>query len=569
MEALSPLELQGVEQPLFNLDLHDVNKLDNLRSYYGLCSKSTDLFVTTSCFAAWKKEKCTNGCAKLIPAVPAEAPLEGGGEKCCVFFFDDNINLHLGAGAGAPETKGICNLRDINTGEYVDFSEGNNGFKLEREHRHTLIHHSSKYRTVLIQANILEAMSNDDYFTSIIDKYSQEGEKLIVYMDVNGTILWSDSIMGLGARELLLEAMLGLAEVYPHEPFEIQWEEQPEVKLSAKTVMKQLMHDISDGDKSIFHLFLTLEKTCVLLRRVLLNAKLTWANGGEFTIEDFVVAYEGYVLQLRKQETGREHHGITTSWFRCLKQLQDGGHTAVINSFGMDTQKVVVRSAEEAHSVMHVAVNFEMWSERDASKYAAQFKDADDSLSPKATHKDAMGWPSASPTRPYEKLLPGPSDPPATSSGSVRAFAASARAGAPSGAVPLLLAPPGAGARGSSGPSSKEEVLTSGGAAGASSSSTAAGKPSGCLPCTKRPPPESAGPEGRTSTEEERGAKRPPADEKEAAQELKFKPPRRPSPAVSGAREVEQQFRSIEVGTSEKNDRSSLMAAAVLFGSKA
>ncbi len=31
---------------------------------------------------------------------------------------------------------------------------------------------------------------------------------------------------------------------------------------------------------------------------------------------------------------------------RCLRQLQDGGHTAVINSFGMDTQKVVVRSVD-------------------------------------------------------------------------------------------------------------------------------------------------------------------------------------------------------------------------------
>jgi len=109
--------------------------------------------------------------------------------------------------------------------------------------------------------------------------------------------------------------------------------------------------------------------------------------------------------------------------------------------------------------------------------------------------------------------------------------------------------------------------LTPGGAAGASSSSTAADTPSGCLPPTKRPPPESAGPEGRTLTEEERGAKRPPADEKEA--ELKFIPPRRSSPSVSLAREVEQPFRSIEIGTSEKNDRSSLMAAAVLFGSKA
>ena len=33
----------------------------------------------------------------------------------------DNINLHLG---GACDAEGICNLRDVENGEFVDFSVG-------------------------------------------------------------------------------------------------------------------------------------------------------------------------------------------------------------------------------------------------------------------------------------------------------------------------------------------------------------------------------------------------------------------------------------------------------------
>lgn len=374
-ESLAPLDLKpGLA--LYNLDLHTGNTLEKLRSYYGMCSKSTELFVTTSCFAAWKKAKCTNGSAKLIPAVPARE--NGSGDSCCVFFFDDNINLHLGSSAGAAGTKGICNLRDITTGEYIDFSIGNNGFVRERAYQHTLIHHSSKYRNVLVQANILEAMSNDDYFTSIIERYARAGEKLIVYMDVNGTILWSDSIMGLGPSELVLEAMYGFAQVRPRRPFEFKWRDQPPIKLERPQMLKQLMHELSDNDKEVFHSFLNTDICCELLQQLSPNANLGWSqHEGSFSPEDFLREYEGYMTELRKHDGGKDPsaHGITESWFRCLRQLEEGGHAAVINSFGMDTQRVVVRSSSDAKRVMHVAINFEMWSDRDASKYAAQFQE--------------------------------------------------------------------------------------------------------------------------------------------------------------------------------------------------
>lgn len=438
-----------------------------------------------------------------------------------MFFFDDNINLHLGNVAGAPDTKGICNLRDIYTGAYVDFSIGSNGFSLERAHRHTLIHHSSKYRAVLVQVNILEAMSNDDYFTSIIDKYAKEGEKLIVYMDVNGTILWSDSIMGLGPSELLLEAMLALSVVHPSEPFIIRWEENPEVKVREPTVVKQLMHDISGHDKTIFHSFLVLDKACELLRKLEgHNAKLFWNNGPEFIIEEFVAAYEGYVRQLRKQGSSREHHGITNSWFRCLRQLQDGGHTAVINSFGMDTQKVVVRSVADSQSVMHVAVNFEMWTERDASKYAAQFKEAMDSLTPTASPKRggaSHGFPGLTQTASSSSSTAPP--------GGSGSMPNGVGTGGPSSCSCTDTAFSGCPVNGQDAnvPGPYDDVMMR----------TGSDNSWPCSP-TKRPPPE---------PQDERG-RRSPASGK-TAQEVRFMPPPRAVPAKAagppGAREAERE----------------------------
>merc|ERR1719362_1382406 len=130
------------ELPVSNFDLNH-GDIDSLQKYFEICSKASDLLVTTSCFAVWKKGNTTNGSAKVIPAVPSSsftATKSGGNQATRVFFFDDNINLSLGRLAGAAETNGICNLRDVTSGKYVDFSVGNNGFACDTAFRHTLIH---------------------------------------------------------------------------------------------------------------------------------------------------------------------------------------------------------------------------------------------------------------------------------------------------------------------------------------------------------------------------------------------------------------------------------------------
>lgn len=386
MQALSPLHLHPDFQ-VSNLDLQNGDIHQNLLAYYDICCEATDLLVTTSCFSRWKSGKATNGSAKVIPAVPSASfskahSNKGGSDNIGavrVFFFDDNMNLSLGTAAGAAEAKGICCLRDITSGEYVDFSAGCNGFQCESAFRHTLIHCSPKYHNVLVQANILDAMSNPDYFTSILVKYRRPGERLIVFMDVNGTILWNDTVMDQCPEKVLLGTMLGFVEVRPQRPFFVTWGEQPRLRLARPRSLKLLLQDLARGDNERFHEFWQRERCEEILAQLCLSADLGWVGQtGCFSSKEFFSAYQDYWGELQKleKEQGPVSKGITSSWFHCFNSLRadkESRHAVIINSFGMDTQHVVVRSVIDPRRVHHVAINFELWSERDASRFKQQF----------------------------------------------------------------------------------------------------------------------------------------------------------------------------------------------------
>merc|ERR1712032_1362409 len=82
----------------------------------------------------------------------------------------------------------------MGSGAFVDFAVGENGFKLGHAGRHTAILHSSEYNSVLVKANILDAIEDPDYFARIIQAHSLPGEKAVVFMDVNSTIICNDSV---------------------------------------------------------------------------------------------------------------------------------------------------------------------------------------------------------------------------------------------------------------------------------------------------------------------------------------------------------------------------------------
>lgn len=400
MEKVADLQSDFV---VYNLDLFtdSTKELEGLQRYYNLCKEASDLLVTTSCFSVWKNGKFRNGCAKVIPAIPVGSVDKGRPTR--VFFFDDNINLHLGGSSGSSDAKGICNLRDISKGEYIDFSEGKNGFVRESAKRHTLIHHSPEYCNVMVQVNILDAMSDPQYFVDIIKRYAKEGEKLIVYMDVNGTILWDDSIMGLGPDEVILSAMFGCIEVRPKSAVDFEWEDdrtsesEPRHWCSSTApgnrkfqlvhldqqpqLLKQVVHSMSNGDDKLYHSFWQQKRCERLLREVahfgevgLRSSSLEGEGGATLSPEGFTDLYRMYMAELTKQEMAL---GITTSWFKCLSMLRDGGHSVVIQSFGMDTLRVVRNSVKNPREVVNIAVNHELWSDRDKSEFANQFRKYD------------------------------------------------------------------------------------------------------------------------------------------------------------------------------------------------
>lgn len=353
---------------IYDLDIYGDGKLtENLRTYYQLCKDTKDLLVTTSNFAVWRASKKTNGSAKVIPAIPSNY-----GEDARVFFFDDNINLHLG---GSSEVDGICNLRDIGTGEFVDFSVGRNGFQCCRAFRHTLIHHSSQYRNVLIQANILDAMANADYFMEIILKFAEPGEKLIVYVDVNGTLVWDDTMAGKGTPEVLLSTMFRFAEVRPKagkptDGVEFPWLGLPPVKIKTPQALKQVVLTLSRNEAE-YAAFWSVETCRRFLKELSAVADIAWQmEQGATSLEEFFSVYEGYLNVLRKHATVE---GITRSWFTVYEALRLGGHTVVLNSFGVDSRRVVLQSVKDERQVLQITVNYQMWCDRDRDAWDRQF----------------------------------------------------------------------------------------------------------------------------------------------------------------------------------------------------
>jgi len=366
--------------PIYHLSLHDGDGREGLIDFYNICLRAKDLMVTTSCFANWKSGGCTNAFGKVIPAPPV------AGESPRIFFFDDNINLHLGKSAGAPDAKGICNLRDITTNEYVEFSEGSNGFVCERSHRHTLIHHSSLYRVVLVQASILDAVLHEAYFSSIISKYRQDGEDIIVFMDVNGTILSSDTIMELDSKQLLLNTLCGFVEVRPRAACQVAFQGRA-IQLEKPVMLKQLILDhntngVASSRQTAAERAKTftrewLEKLILALSEV---ADIGWyQKEGEFQPSEFLEALDQHLACLADHDDTNgspSSSGLTASWMRCVQSLRQEKQTIVLNSFGVDAHRVLVHSRPDHECALHLAVNSELWSERDRTQFHQQLQAA-------------------------------------------------------------------------------------------------------------------------------------------------------------------------------------------------
>mmetsp|Transcript_120663 Transcript_120663/g.341194 ORF Transcript_120663/g.341194 Transcript_120663/m.341194 type:complete len:436 (+) Transcript_120663:69-1376(+) len=334
----------------------------NLALYLQMCTERKDLLVTTSCFSEWKENNFINGHAKVIPAVR-----NGGVETpSCIFFFDDNLEFE-----GNADSPGICNLRDQETAEFVEFGEGRNGFTRTCFNRHTVVHSSSEYRNVLVKANILDALENEDYFTNIISAYTQPHEKVLVFMDVNSTIVCNDTSAGKDVPRTLLSVMFELIEMRPHRSTEFCWDDET-YKIEKVTSLKRLVKVLTKGDHGSYSNFWTLENCARLLALLLPLGEVGWASqAGPITSPAiFKLQFQTYMAAV---STVLSKSGIATSWFRCFDALQSRGHAVVLNSFGIDTRKVVLATVPDERRVMHITVDYELWHKCDVVKYESQF----------------------------------------------------------------------------------------------------------------------------------------------------------------------------------------------------
>mmetsp|Transcript_93871 Transcript_93871/g.297953 ORF Transcript_93871/g.297953 Transcript_93871/m.297953 type:complete len:450 (-) Transcript_93871:64-1413(-) len=379
VDSLIPIHVHP-DFRIYDIKVAGDNRLQRgLQQYHNICREHVGLLVTTSCFSTWLKARKTNGSAKLIPAIPSSSgnlsditrsPLSDcHGKAVRVFFFDDNINLHLG---GSSDIDGICNLRDVSTGAYVNFSAGENGFEVDHAYQHTVIHHSTQYRNTLVQANILDAMANTDYFLSIIKRYSEPGEKLIVFFDVNGTLLWDDTVSNKGMAEVLLSTMFRFTEVRPREPCDFSWEGRPPVRLEKQVTLRQLVSEISNKDSEYYARFWNQDTCSRFLQELSAQADLGWLNDrSSLTQESFLKTYQEYLRQLHEHVS---EDGITNSWGQVWDYLRNDGHLAVLNSFGIDTHRVVARSVPDGRQVLYITIDYNLWGQKDLLKWSSIFE---------------------------------------------------------------------------------------------------------------------------------------------------------------------------------------------------
>merc|ERR1719356_625826 len=346
-----------------NLDLHgEAERAEQLQQYYDMCRQTTGLHVTTSCFTTWRQNKKTNAYGKVIPA----ARVSASEHPSRVFFFDDNLELD-----GLDSSSGICSLRDVESGEFVDFTAGRNGFELGHAGRHTAVLHSNEYNSVLVKANILDAIEDPDYFTRIIQEHSAPGEKIVVFMDVNSTIICNDSVQSKDLSASLLSTMFELMELSPKSSaFSFGWDACPPIDVQKKQSLKKLVKDITASDADAYRSFFS-EVTCrTFFSQLAAFADIRWSDALDpLRVEDFVDMFEEYRGTI---SNGIDSNGITQSWFRCYDALKDE-HALMLNSFGVDTRKVILATGPDESKVLQIAINYELWDGRDVEKFEKQF----------------------------------------------------------------------------------------------------------------------------------------------------------------------------------------------------
>merc|ERR1712228_762298 len=159
-----------------------------------------------------------------------------------------------------------------------------------------------------------------------------------------------------------------MGELSPKVVFDFGWGSCPPV-----SVLKKLVKDITTNDSDAYGSFFS-EATCrSFFSQLATFADIRWSDALDpLGVEEFISMFEEYRGTI---SAGIDSIGITQSWFRCFDALSRE-HVLMLNSFGVDTRKVLLATTRDERKVMQVAVNYELWDKRDVEKFERQFSEA-------------------------------------------------------------------------------------------------------------------------------------------------------------------------------------------------
>jgi len=362
------------------LDFHTAERrVEHIRDYHRVLCGARGLHVTTSCFASWSRSGRANGAGKVVPTISTSSIASRSEKPHRIFFFDDNVELQ-----GLKESPGICDLVDVETGEFVDFSVGRNGFERGRAGRHSVVIHSKEYNSVIVKVSVLDAIESKDYFLDIVREYSEPGEKIIIMMDVNSTIMCLDTVQTKDLSASLASVMFDLLDFCPASSFELSWADGPKVNISKRTQLKKLVKQATIADSAAYKSFFCNEANSRdFLKELFAHGEIRWPGVDEsLDMETYERMFEEYLAVV---EGGVSADGITKSWFALFEAMKTE-HMMMLNSFGVDTRKVVRATQPDESNVLQVVVSFELWEARDVDKFKSQFAASDTlSLVPKCS----------------------------------------------------------------------------------------------------------------------------------------------------------------------------------------
>merc|ERR1712222_120235 len=188
-----------------------------------------------------------------------------------------------------------------------------------------------------------------------------------------GTIICNDSVQSKDLSASLLSTMFELMELSLKVAFDFGWGSCPPVSVLKKQSLKKLVKDITTNDSDAYGSFFS-EATCrSFFSQLAAFADIRWSDALDpLGVEEFISMFKEYRGTI---SGGIDGNGITQSWFHCFDALSKE-HALMLNSFGVDTRKVILATDPDESKVMQIAVNYELWDKRDVDKFEKQFHEA-------------------------------------------------------------------------------------------------------------------------------------------------------------------------------------------------